>query len=60
MYDVCMRRINLYVDETELQYLKTLTGKLSTHIRIAISDYIKKLAREGISSSQSKGSEKDG
>lgn len=60
MYNVCMQRINLYVDETELQYLKTLPGKFSTHIRIAISDYIKKLAYEGISASKSKVGEENG
>ena len=52
-----MERVDFLLDETQLKFLKKLPGTLSEHIRTAINNYIRKIQSEGMSASQSKGSE---
>ena len=62
-----MKRLNFYISEDSLGYLKSRQGTLSEHIRFAIAEYIHKLQQEetrlaqNASASQSKrGGEKNG
>lgn len=41
-----MHRINLYIPEDYFDYLNSLSGTLSEHIRFAIDQYIHKLRQE--------------
>jgi hypothetical protein len=57
-----MKRLNLYLDEERLDFLKTRGGSLSEHIRWAIEIYIngiQKEDRKSTSSSKSKVGDKD-
>jgi GMP synthase PP-ATPase subunit len=50
-----MDRINLYISEKQLTYLKKLSDiSLSEHIRKAIGEYIERLESNKVSSSPSK------
>ena len=53
-----MRRIDVYVDESDLAILEDLPESLSEHIRRAIKDYIIKL--RGFLASASESEKKDG
>jgi len=55
-----MKRINLFLDETEIEYLKRLPGTLTEHIRRAIYEYLQKLSTQNVSASQSRKEDKNG
>jgi hypothetical protein len=55
-----MKRIDLLVDDTLYSQLKSLGGTLSTHIRIALYEYLQKLSKTNVSSSRSKRKEEYG
>lgn len=43
-----MRRVDLYIPEEDINYLKARTGSVSEHIRYAISQYIHRLQQEEV------------
>jgi len=47
-----MKRINLFLDETEIEYLKRLPG--------TIYEYLQKLSTQNVSASQSRKEDKNG
>lgn len=53
MYNVCMIRKNIYLDESQLEYLDTLSGTLAEHVRLAINLYITEKKREEVNVSSS-------
>lgn len=54
-----MIRINFFLTEKQLDFLKDLPGTVSENIRIAVNEYIQKLKGENVSASQSKVGELD-
>lgn len=48
-----MKRINLYIDEEILKYLKSLHGRVSDHIRYALEDYVEKSRTSNVIESKS-------
>ena len=50
-----MKRINLYLSEEHLQFLKDYPGTISEHIREAIDDWIMKKKNINASISPTKG-----
>jgi hypothetical protein len=55
-----MKRIDVYVTEEQFYFIGTIRGTLSEHVRRALDDYIAKVKVNSISSSASKGVEKNG
>jgi len=49
-----MHRINLYIDDSMFKELKELPSTLSENVRQAIYEYLYKLNRDNVSSSESK------
>ncbi len=49
-----MRRVHVFLEETQIEFLKKLSGKASEHIRRALDEYIKELIGENVSASRSK------
>ena len=56
MYNGYMYKISLNLNEGQIEYLKTLPGKTSEHIRRAIDKYIEDIKRLQVSTSASNGS----
>ena len=53
-----MERVNFLLDKQTFQFLKSLSGTVSEHIRRAIDEYIAKLRATNVSASESKRKEK--
>lgn len=52
-----MKRINLYLDEEQINFLKNRRGSISEHVRWALENYIHFIQKEEqklVSASQSK------
>jgi len=50
-----MHRLSVYITKAQFDFLKNVNETpVAEHIRIALSDYIKKLKNERVSESQSK------
>ena len=54
-----MQRIDVYLDEKWIAFLKELPGNLSEHIRQAVNNYISDIESKKVSASVSKGGGKD-
>ena len=57
MYDVCMRRYNLYLTEMQMKLLKILSEdglSISEHIRVAVNQYLYKNEKKLYAESSSK------
>jgi hypothetical protein len=50
-----MKRINLLIDETMFDHLKSLPGTMTEHIRQAIYKYLLELSTQSMSSSKKGG-----
>ncbi len=55
-----MRRINAFLEDSWVDYLKKLPGTLSEHFRRAVNEYITRIEEKKVSSSQSKGGDGNG
>ena len=49
-----MKRIHIFLDEKQIDFLKELPGKASEHIRRALDEYIYKVRGLNVSASRSK------
>ena len=49
-----MKRVSLYLDKDDYDYLRQLSGVVSEHIRSAVSEYIRNIKQLTISTSKSK------
>ena len=55
MYNILMERINLYITNAQLTYLRLLSDMtVSEHIRRAINEYIEKMDSQRVTYSPSK------
>jgi len=53
-------RIDFLIPEEEIEFLRTQSGSLSSHIRTAIRDYTRKLRGMNVSTSASRKEEENG
>lgn len=49
-----MKRIHVFLEELQIEFLKKLPGKTSEHIRRSLDEYIRKLEGTNVSASASK------
>ncbi len=49
-----MKRVDFYIEDRKIEFLKKLPGTLSEHLRRATDDYVEKKKNINVSSSSSK------
>lgn len=54
VFNVCMKRTNVFLEEEQIEFLRKLPGKVSEHIRRALDEYIYRLKGTDTSTSRSK------
>jgi hypothetical protein len=54
-----MQRINIFLEEKQIKFIKSLPGTLSDNVRQFVSKSIKEIENRSVSSSATKGGGKD-